>query len=359
MGPIFEVDLSRIDLNLKVYRGKVGEAKICAVVKANAYGFGIEGIGRFLDPKVDYFGVARVEEAVILREAGIKKPIIVLGYVTPSEFKDVISCDITASVKSLDVAKSVSTEARRADKVAKVHVEVETGMHRLGVLPENGLFFVQNLLGLPNLKVEGIYSHFIDGDRLEGSEKQFAVLQSLIEELKSSGIDLPLKHIAASKAASRFSHMQLDMVRLGGGLYGFPLAGELQFAGKLSTHVTNLTLIKKGETVGYDFGFRASGDTLVATLAIGYGDGFRRTPHHFDEVLIGGKRAKIIGIVAMDQVMVDVTHLPQTGVGDEVVVIGKQKEAEITVEEVADKLGTNLYEVTSALTSRVKRIYKN
>lgn len=357
MGPELHVSLSKLKSNLGFYKQKVKEVEICAVVKANAYGFGLAEIGRYIQKDVRYLAVVRVEEAVQLRESGVETPILIIGYVASDEFSFIVDFDLTATVKSEDVAKTLASDARRKNKIAKVHIEIDSGLHRIGVSAENALFLIKKILGYPNLEVEGIYTHFSTYTDEATTSKQFETFNKILVELEKNAIQIPIRHASASYAALNYPVMRLDMVRIGGGLYGYNFAPELEFIGELKTKVTQVTRVKKGDYVGYNFGYQADRDMIVATIAIGYGDGFRRTPKNFDKVLIKGYYAPILGYVAMDQSMVDVSSVPQVGVGDEVTVIGKNGKNEIKVEDVARKLGTNDYEVITSISSRVNRIY--
>lgn len=359
-GPVLEIDLTKIKRNLECYREKLGQTRICAVVKGNGYGFGLLEVAKYLEADIDYLAVARLNEAVSLRKAGLEKPILVLGCISAADFEPVLEYQLTATVKSLDVVKALSTAARRRGKMAKIHVQIETGLNRLGIAVENSFYFIKKILEIPNIELEGLYSHLGTAPDQDFSNTQLDHFRQVVNELEEAHLAIPLKHLAASYAALNYPDFQFDMVRVGGGLYGFPaISRNLHFAAAFKSFVSNLNLIKEGEYVGYNFGFRADKEMLVATIDAGYGDGFRRTPNNFGGVLINGQRCPILGYVAMDQSMVDVTHLPQTRVGEEVVLIGRQKNEEITIADAAQKLETNQYEVFTSISSRVERVYKD
>ena len=362
-----EIDSNAVRNNLKIIKSKVGpEVRIMAVVKANAYGHGAPGIAKITQDSVDYFGVSSFYEARELRNSGIKKPILILGYTPAEHYLDMVDFDITATVKNLDVVKALVTAARRREKVAKVWVKVDTGMHRLGLEPEQVLYFVKKLQDLPNLQIEGIFTHFADaaGD-IEFSKIQLERFKKVIAELESEGINIQIKSAAASAGIFSLPKSHFNMVRTGLAMLGLNrdlrpvFSPEMQRVLSFKTEVVQTHELQIGETVGYGREFKVSRPSRIATLAVGYGDGFRRAPYNWGEVLIKGYRAPLAGRVSMDQAAVDITNLHEDiRAGEEVTLIGKDGKEEITPEEVADKLQTSPYEVVVNLSSRVTRFYK-
>jgi len=364
-----EIDLSAIRQNIKKIQDFVGpKVAIMAVVKANAYGHGAIPVSRVaLETGVKMLGVSSFGESKQLREGGIKAPIVILGFTPVENYLDMVNYDITVTIRSLDVARSLVTAARRVNKIAKVWVKVDTGMHRLGLNPEEVLYFIKKLQNLPNLAVSGIFTHFADSDSsdLAFTRNQLASFRKVLNELEKEGIHIPITSTANSVATFKLPQSHFDLVRIGIAMYGlkpdkkFSYSLGLKPVLEFKTEITQITEISKGETVGYGREFKARRPTLVATLAVGYGDGFRRAPKNWGEVLIAGQRAPLIGRVSMDQAAVDITHLKgDIRRGEEVVLIGKSGSEELTAEGVAENLGTISYEVVTAISNRVPRIYK-
>lgn len=363
-----EISKSALKQNLaQIQKFVGGKTAIMAVVKANAYGHGAVEVSKTtLSAEAKMLGVSSFVEAKQLREAGIKAPIVILGFTPAENYLDMVNFDITATIRSLDVARALSTAARRESKIAKVWVKVDTGMHRLGLNPAEVLFFVRKIQNLPNLALTGIFTHFAEADNqnLDFTKKQVDSFEKLLNELKNEGIKIPVASAANSAAAMKLPESHFDLVRIGIAMYGlkpsldFDYGLDLEHTLAFKTEITQITEIDKGESVGYGREFIAKRPTLVATLAVGYGDGFRRGPKNWDEVLIRGQKAPLIGRVSMDQAAVDITNL-QADIrrGEEVVLIGKSGDEEISAEEVADKLGTISYEVVTAISARVPRIY--
>ncbi|OGY22797.1 MAG: alanine racemase [Candidatus Woykebacteria bacterium RBG_13_40_15] len=364
-----EISKSALKQNLAQIQNFVGgKTAIMAVVKANAYGHGAVEVSKTaLDAGVKMLGVSSFVEAKQLREVGIKASIVILGFTPAENYMDIVNFDVTVTIRSLDVARALSTAARRENKTAKVWVKVDSGMHRLGLNPGEVLFFIKKLQDLPNLVVEGIFTHFADADNpnLDFAKKQLVSFQRVLAELEKEEIKIPVCSAANSAATFKLPGSHLDMVRIGIAMYGLkPVADfdcglDLQPALTFKTEITQITEINKGESVGYGRGFFAKRPTMVATLAVGYGDGFRRGPKNWGEVLIRSQRVPLVGRVSMDQAAVDITDIrADIRRGEEVVLIGRGGDDQILAEEVADKLGTISYEVVSAISARVPRIYK-
>ncbi len=362
-----EIDSSAIKNNLSVIKKEVGDTvKLMAVVKANAYGHGAVGVAKIAQDQADYFGVSSFYEARELRQNGITKPILILGYTPAENYNDMIDYDLTVTIKNIDIAKALVTAARRANKIAKVWVKVDTGMHRLGLEPDQVLYFVKKLQDLPNLEIEGIFTHFADADGdVEFTKEQFERFQKVLHELEKEKIEIPIKSAAASAGIFNLAESHLSMVRTGLAMLGINRDFKSQFTPDLKkalsfkTEVVQIHELEVGESVGYGRSFIVNRPSRIATLAVGYGDGFRRAPTNWGEVLIRGYRAPLAGRVSMDQAAVDITDIPEDiRAGEEVVLIGKSGQKEITVEEVADKLQTSPYEVVVNLASRVTRIYR-
>jgi alanine racemase len=363
-----EVDLSAIKNNINKVQDFIGpKVAVMAVVKANAYGHGAVEVSKAaIGAGAKMLGVSSFVEAKQLRQAGVKAPIVVLGFTPAENYVDMIDHDLTVTIRSLDVAKALVTAARRANKIAKVWMKVDTGMHRLGLNPSEVLYFVKKLHDLPNLVVEGIFTHFADADSpsLDFAKKQLASFKKVLAELEKEGIKIPIRSAANSVATFKIPESHLDMVRIGIAMYG--LKPEKRFDYGLSlepvltfkTEITQITEIGKGESVGYGREFIAKRPSLIATLAVGYGDGFRRAPKNWGKVLIRGQYVPLVGRVSMDQAAVDITYVPRDiRRGEEVVLIGESGDQSLSAEGVAENLGTISYEVITAISARVPRIY--
>ncbi|MDP2671570.1 MAG: alanine racemase [bacterium] len=363
-----EIDSEAIRNNLSLIRERVGEeVKIMSVVKANAYGHGALGVAKIAaDWGVDMFGVSAFFEAKQLREAGIRLPILILGYTPAENYEDMIDYDVTATIKNLDVAKALVTAARRKDKIAKVWIKVDTGMHRLGLEPDQVLYFCKKLTDFPNLEIAGIFTHFADADDDEEfTAEQLERFKKVVEELESNGIKIPIKSASASSAIFGYPDSHFNMVRSGLAVLGINRNSKLTFDQRLKpaltfkTEVVQVHELSPGETVGYGRAFRVDRPSRIATLAVGYGDGFRRAPHNWGEVIIKGRRVPLAGRVSMDQAAADITDINEDiRDGEEVTLIGSDGKETIRIEEVADQLQTSPYEVAVNLSNRVTRIYK-
>ncbi|MBI2616891.1 alanine racemase [Candidatus Gottesmanbacteria bacterium] len=360
-----ENNLQNYTRNFQNIRKLIGPTvKIMAVVKANAYGHGISCIGPHAGKiGADFFGVVCLDEAQELREIGIAKPILILNYTDTGSIEEAINLKLRLNVMDEKVLKTLNRIARKNGVRAPIHVKVDTGMHRLGLAPSDALHFIKKIEGFPNIFLEGLFTHFASADEksLAFTRDQLQIFQEFLATLSKKGINPPVIHAANSAAALRLHQSHFSMVRPGIALYGlspspdFRLPVNLHPVLSFKTIVTQIRQIRKGESVGYGGTFTASQKMLVATLAVGYGDGFRRAPRNWGEVLIKGKRAKIIGRVSMDQASIDVTKIPEVCLGDEVVLIGKQGNEEISATHVATKIGTINYEVITTLTERVER----
>jgi len=362
-----EIDLKAFSNNFKNVKKSIRPTcKIMAVVKGNAYGHGLVRIAQKAEEiGVDYLGVACLYEARIIREAGVLLPILLLGYTDSASVEEITSLGISPTVIDSDVAKRLNELAIKHKKVISIHVKIDTGMHRFGLLPSEAIYFIKSLSKYKNLFLEGVFTHFAESDALDPSftQKQLRVFQGFLNELSVLFLTPPLIHAANSAAILRFRESHFSMVRAGKMLYGpLPMAGiSVPFTSQpiisVKTKIVQVKDLKKGDSVGYGRAFVASCDMRIATLPVGYADGFRRAPNTFHEVLVKGKRCKIVGMVSMDQSTIDISNVPDAKVGDEVVLIGKQNEISITVEDVAANLGTISYEVVTSFSERVGREY--
>ncbi len=364
-----EIDLSAIANNTRQVQALVGpQVRILASLKADAYGHGAVKVARtVLHNGASMVGVATVSEATPLRDAGIQAPILVFGYVPLWQMREAVRLGLTITLYSLETASALSRAALALGKTVNVHVKVDTGMGRLGVRAEQLdeiVMLVREILALPALRLEGIFTHFAMADTLDltHAHMQLARFQAVLQTLETQGLRPPLVHSANSAAMLSLPEARFDMVRPGIALYGLEPSDEVRlpagFRAALSfkTQVAQVKVIPAGEGISYGSTYITEAPTRIAVLPVGYADGFRRGPTNWDSVLLHGQEAPILGRVCMDQCMVNISHIPQTRVGDDVVLIGHQGTAKLSAEQVAQRLGTSNYEVVSAILARVPRV---
>ena len=338
-----------------------------AVVKADGYGHGDVAVAKAVAQKVTGYAVATLDEAVNLRENGVKKPILVLGYVDPYEFDILVSHEITATVFDVETAQLLADAARVQKKQAHCHIKVDTGMRRIGLEPdENGIAIVKQITALKELYADGIFTHFAASDETDktSAEHQFKLFTDFTGRLEKEGIHFTYRHCANSAAVIDMPQVDLDMVRLGIAMYGMYPSDEVKKekvelfpALELKSHVTMVKEIPAGEKVSYGGTFTTTRTTKLATVSVGYGDGYPRALSSKGYVLVRGQKAPIVGRVCMDQMMVDVTDIENVTRADIVTLIGKDGDAEITVEEIAALAGTFNYEFVCDLGKRIPRSY--
>src|SRR2546421_1137196 len=364
-----EIDLSAIANNTRQIKKLVGpQVRILASLKADAYGHGAVKVARtVLHNGSSMLGVATVSEAKPLREAGIDAPILVFGYVPPWQMREAGCLNLTITLYTLEAAHSLSRAALVLGQSVKVHVKVDTGMGRLGIRAEQVediMALVHEILILPGLEMEGIFKHFAIADTQDQSHArlQLARFQQILRILEQEGLRPPLVHAANSAALLSLPEARFDMVRPGIALYGLdpsaevPIPANFRPALSFKTQVAQVKVIPSDEYISYGCTYKTEEPTRVAVLPVGYADGFRRAPANWGSVLLHRQEAPILGRVCMDQCIIDVSHIPETRVGDEVVLIGRQGEASLTAEIVALRLGTSNYEVVSAILARVPRV---
>ncbi len=359
-----EVDLEAIAHNTRRIVDMVAPARLLAVLKADAYGHGAVRVARTaLNNGAACLGVASINEGVVLRQAGIQAPILVLGYTPAWQARDVVLNDLSATVFSLDVARALSRAAADRQSRVRLHVKVDSGMSRLGLLPDDVLPFVRDVQALPHVELEGIFTHLAVADTdPDYTRLQLERFRGVLEALEQAGIRPPLAHAANSAAILSVPESYLDMVRAGIALYGLhpstevPCPADFRPAMCFKTQVAQVKTLPAGSYVGYGNTYQTVGEQQIAVLPVGYADGFRRAPRHWGEVLVRGLRAPIVGRVSMDQTMIDVSRIPGVRQGDEVVLIGAQGDDWISAEDAAEQLGTINYEVVSEILARVPRV---
>ncbi|MFH1867877.1 MAG: alanine racemase [Candidatus Omnitrophota bacterium] len=362
-----EVDLGAIKYNLSQVKRVIGkDTSILVAVKANAYGHGILEVSRVLvSSGVDFLGVGTTDEAVLLRNNGFKIPILILGSILPSEAEAVIKNNISHTVGSIELASFINRVSARMGRRAKVHIKIDTGMGRIGIWHKDAVCFIKELVRFKNINIEGIFSHFPSADDNELlTRKQIRDFQAIINEIESLGIDIRYKHMANSTALVGYKESHMNLVRPGLMLYGlYPLSYSskrkaiLRPALSLKSRISFIKDVPSGRTISYGGTYKTRRAAKVATIPIGYGDGYSRRLSNKGHVLVKGIRVKILGIVCMDQIMADVTNVPGVSVGDKVTLIGKDKGCGITVEEIAEICETIPYEVVCWFDNRIPRIY--
>lgn len=364
-----EIDLNAIGSNTRHIKSLVGpQTQVLVALKADAYGHGALKVARtVLQNGATMLGVATVSEALPLREAHIEAPILVFGYVPRWQMREAIRLGVSVTIYSKEEAQTLSHTALALDKIVKVHVKIDTGMGRLGIRHEEHseiLELVREASNMPGLILEGIYTHFAKADAEDRShvQLQLARFKNVIQALAEQGLRPPIVHASNSAATLTLPDAYFDMVRPGIAIYGLDPSPYVQvpegFRAALSfkTQVSQVKWIPAGEGISYGSTYITEHPTRIAVLPVGYADGFRRSPQNWGSVLIHEQEAPILGRVCMDQCMVDVTHIPQARMGDEVILIGRQGTATLTAEQVAERLGTVNYEVVSELLARVPRV---
>jgi alanine racemase len=344
------------------------DAIVTAVIKADGYGHGAKKIAQtFLDNGAERFAVAVLDEGIELRRAGFKVPIFILGFTQKERAEEVISYDIEPAVYSWDVAEAFSKEAVKQGKTVKIHIKVDTGMGRIGLKPDkDSVQLVKKISQLPNLVIEGIFTHFAVADTIDKTytKGQYEKFTWICNELEKENVKINVRHCGNSATIIDLPEMHLDMVRAGIILYGLEPSDEVMLdridlkpAMSLKVRITHVKEIEAGQSVSYGRRFIAEKKARIASLPIGYADGYTRMLSGKAEALVKGKRVPIVGRICMDQCMIDVTGMEDVNVGDEVVLFGKQGEGFIHVDELAEKLGTINYEVVCMISRRVPRVY--
>lgn len=375
-----EIDLSAIAHNVTELRRITGTgARLMGVVKADAYGHGAVAVARCaLQNGAAFLGVARHQEGIHLREAGIEAPILLFGYTPAERAGELLQYDLTQTVYSTASARRLSRRAAEFGKKIKIHLKVDTGMGRLGLLPQNfrsadpqavAANAIQETLdigGLDRLELEGIFTHFAAADSTDKThaEYQLDLFLNYLDRLQRAGLNPPLKHAANSAALIDMPRSHLDMVRPGIAIYGLYPSGEvdkrrasLKPAMALKTQIIHLKKVPAGFNVSYGLTYTTPKPTTIATVPVGYADGLNRRLSSRGQMLVGGQRVPIIGRICMDLTMLDVGRIENVQMGDEVVIFGRQGHETLSVDEMAASLGTINYEIVTSITARVPRIY--
>ena len=368
-GRVYETgNLDALRHNMEAMRGNLRPGtKMLGVVKADGYGTGAVFAARAIDPYVWGYGVATAEEGISLRKNGIEKPVLILGAVPLQDFGKIVEYGLRCALFQLEKAKLLSELAKGAGKRAVVHLAVDTGMGRIGFpVTEGAALEAVQICALPHLEAEGLFTHFAKADEREkeATDRQIERFQTFVSLLLAQGISLPLLHCSNSAGILDLQRANFDMVRAGISIYGIYPSGEvdkdnvkLKPVAELKSFLTYVKTISPGMSISYGGTFTAEREMTVATVPVGYADGYLRNLSEKGEVLIRGRRAKILGRVCMDQFMADVTDIEGVREGDEAVLIGKQGDEEITVEEIAERAGGFPYEILCGIAKRVPRVY--
>ncbi|MEG1848102.1 MAG: alanine racemase [Lachnospiraceae bacterium] len=366
-----DINLDHIQYNMEQMKENIAEnTKIMAVIKTDGYGHGAVPLAKELEtlPYLYGFATATVEEASILRRSGINHPILILGYTFPYCYEKLVQEELCPTVFQYQTAKQLSEVAVRLNKVLKIHIAVDTGMSRIGIMPnDTGLAFLQEIVQLPNLLIEGIFTHFARADEADKSyaRVQLHRFQAFIQKAESSlRIQIPIKHCSNSAGIVTLPEANMDVVRAGITLYGLWPSNEvskkiisLQPVLSLHSHIVYVKTVAKGVPISYGGTYVSKHQMQVATIPVGYGDGYPRGLSNTGYVLIRGQEAPIIGRICMDQFMVDVTAISGAAEGDEVTLIGTDGDKTITMEELGDLSGRFNYELACDLGKRIPRIY--
>lgn len=358
-----EIDLGALENNYRILREATG-TPVMPVVKANAYGHGLEEVTKTLEKAgAQWVGVARIEEALLLRKAGIHMNILVLGFTPPQRVQDAILNRISLTVYDPTVVQAYARQAASLNQPLDVQVKIDTGMGRLGIPVEKALEFIFQVKDLHEFHFQGIFTHFACADEPEKpyTIQQLEKFNRILEQMQSQGIRPELIHSANSAAALNFPSARFDLIRCGLALYGLSPSDATHLPTGIKptlswkTRLISIKQMPSGHGISYGFKYFTKNSERIGVIAAGYGDGLRRQMGN--EVLIHGKRVPIVGNVCMDQCVLQLDHIPDAGMGDEVVLIGKQGGDEITAAEVAKKWNTISYEVICGMAARMPREY--
>ncbi|MDD8017400.1 MAG: alanine racemase [Bacteroidota bacterium] len=366
---VAEINLRALNTNLKNIRKKIGPSPfIMAVVKANAYGHGVIPIVQSIikNRTAQYFGVAIVEEGIELRKAHVNQPIHVFTVPDGHQLELYIQHGLEPTICDKHTAQKLNAFAKKFNTEVEVHIKVDTGMGRIGVTPRDALELVQYVSALSNVSVKGIWTHFATSDEkdLSFAQKQLQVFRSLVTQIELQGIHIPLVHCANSGAILQLPESYFDMVRPGIMMYGYTPSHETQKTVEihpvlsLKAKIGFVKTVDKGTSISYGRRFIAERRTTIASVTVGYADGYFRTMTNKISALVNGKKFPVVGTICMDQIMIDVGN-EKVHAGDEVVLIGKSGRQQITGWDIADTVGTIPYEVTCAVSQRVPRKYIN
>ncbi|WP_188456291.1 alanine racemase [Virgibacillus oceani] len=362
-----EVSLDAIRENVKAFKGHIhNNCRLMAVVKADGYGHGAVEIAKTaIQSGADYLAVALLDEAMELRDAGIDFPILVLGYTPPSAAEDAIMNDIALTVFTQDVIKRINDISEENEKKARIHIKIDTGMSRIGLISETAVFQLIQSISSPFVLIEGIFTHFADADNVDSAytNKQFNRFNKLIDYLEEHDVQIPIKHCCNSAGTIAYPEMHLDMVRVGVSMYGLYPSEHLQEkislrqAMSFKTKSVMTKTVPIGQPISYGCTYAPAKNSTITTIPVGYADGFSRALSNTGNVTINGQRAPIVGRICMDQAMINVTEIEPFSSEDVITIFGDPGDGYISLAEVADQMHTIHYEAASLIGKRVPRIY--
>jgi alanine racemase len=362
-----EVDLDHLAHNIRALKEKIGPAvKLLPLLKANAYGCGIAIVGKIaVENGSDWLGVELVEEALELRRANIVTPILVVGPVSAWQTELIVNNDLHVTVRDEATLNAIISYAGACQKIMPVHVELDTGLHRLGFQEEDALIFIKQIKNNKFVELEGVWSHFASSDDLNSdfTRLQFEKYRSFISLLKKEGINVPIKHIANSAALIQYPEMRLNMARCGETVYGLVPRRDLSKSLNLEpvvewkTRLVWIQSVASGVSVGYGQTWIAKRDSRIGTISVGYADGYRRSFSNRAHVLVKGKIAPVVGKLSMQMTMIDLTDIPDAVVNDEVVVMGRQGSNCVSAYDLAEWAGTGEFEILVDISARIPRYY--
>lgn len=369
MRPVWaEIDLDKAAYNMKNIKKIVGDKEVIAVVKADCYGHGADDLAPvFLENGASRLAVAILTEGIELRKKNITAPIMILGY-TPLELsEELINNDIEQTVYDLEYAKKLSSLAEKLGKKAKIHIALDTGMGRIGFIPnEKSIEDVVEIASLKGIEIIGIFTHFSTADEYDKTytNEQFKKIKDFIAELEKRNINIPLKHVSNSGAIMDMPETYLDAVRAGIILYGYYPSNEVSKEKldikpilTLKTTISHVKEVEEGTSISYGRTFITKKKSKIATIPIGYADGYSRLLSGKAKVIINGKFAPVVGRICMDQCMIDVTDIGEVKVGDEVILLGEEGNLKFNADDFAEIMGTINYEITCMLKQRIPRVY--
>lgn len=363
-----DIDLSAIRTNIQSMKSLIPKGKkLLAVIKANAYGHGAIEVANALDDLADYYGVACIDEAVELRNAGIKKPILILGMSDESMFEDVVKYEVTQTIFTLAQGKALSRAAGKLGKTARLHIKIDTGMNRIGFpCNKESIPDIVAISKLPYLNMEGIFTHYFKADSKDKASamKQLEDYTRMLKWLEEAGVCFPVRHISNSAGIMEMPNDIYDMVRSGISTYGLYPSEEMDKeacvlypAMQFKSRITYIKTVPAGETVGYGGTYRLDVDKKIATVGVGYADGYPRALSNRGRMLVRGQYAPVVGRVCMDQTMIDVSNIEDVEIGDEVVMVGKQGDHILSVEELSGMSASFNYEFVCNINRRVPRVF--
>jgi alanine racemase len=363
-----DINLDNIRDNIKMMKACVpSDMKMLAVIKADAYGHGAIEVSKALDDLTDFYAIACIDEAMELRYAGCTKPLLILGYTDPADYRELIENDIRPAMYDVAQCQELSNQSLALGRRTRIHVKIDTGMSRIGFpCNDEGIENILKISGMPGIEIEGIFTHYAKADEYDktAANIQLNCFRAIIEKLDKAGVHIPVKHISNSAGIMEMDNQNFDMVRSGIVTYGLYPSEEvdkhiaaLKPAMEWLSKVIHVKEVEAGTGIGYGWSYTAPSKMKLATVSAGYADGYPRAQSNKGRVIIHGEYAPIVGRVCMDQFMVDVTHIPDVNVGDEVVLAGTRGDKQITIEEIAAPANSFNYELVCNVGRRVPRVY--